>query len=114
MKWTAQHIQAEADDALDDDDDAQATGGQAMRVLSRDGQLDDVQQFAEANNLLHAVDVFKRASALLQGEVPASDVPGITTAELNALRLEAERKWSQPKMLYFVIAMCSVAAIEQG
>ena len=32
----------------------------------------------------------------------------------EALVLETEHKWSQPAMLYFTIAVCSIGAIEQG
>lgn len=93
---------------------------QLMRTLSADGQThadgqaQDVANFARSNNLMHKFDLFQKAATLVQGNVLAEDIPGITTQETAALRSETERKWSQPKTLYFVIGVCSFVAIEQG
>lgn len=87
---------------------------QVMQVLSREGHTSEVAEFARTNNLMHKLDVFERASALLQSDVLIEEIPGITPDEVIALQGETEHKWAQPKMLYFVIAACSIAAIEQG
>ena len=63
---------------------------------------DEVEGFAKSNNLMHKLDVFQKAALILQGEA-AHRIPEITEDELDALQLETERKWRQPKMLYFTI-----------
>ncbi|KAK8121404.1 hypothetical protein PG999_005524 [Apiospora kogelbergensis] len=59
-------------------------------------------------------DLFDKAAILSRGEVPVDQIPNITHAELQALTLETDRKWRQPKALYFTILVCSIGAIEQG
>lgn len=76
--------------------------------------MDDVTAFVEANHLIDKLDVFEKAAALLRGDTALDDIPGITEDEARALQREIDHKWRQPAMLYFVIAMCSTAAIEQG
>lgn len=71
--------------------------------------------FAKAAALLVASD----ADADGDGDDDDGDdylarIPHLTAAEAEALVLETEHKWSQPAMLYFTIAVCSIGAIEQG
>jgi sugar porter (SP) family MFS transporter len=89
-------------------------GNQILRTLSNDGQAQDVVEFTKTNNLSHKLDVFQKAALILRNEVPLEGIPGLTGDELTALQRETERKWKQPKMLYFVIGVCSIVAIEQG
>lgn len=51
---------------------------------------------------------------VLQGDVSLDRIDNLTHTELQALQNEVQRKWQQPKMLYFTILVCSIAAIEQG
>jgi hypothetical protein len=78
---------------------------------SRQTIHDGVQHFAKTHHLGHHLDVLQKAAIVLQGESTAEDT---TTVEKQALQDEAERKWRQPKMLYFTVLVCSIGAIEQG
>lgn len=51
---------------------------------------------------------------LLLGDTAIHDIHGITDDEVRALQKETDSRWSQPKMLYFTILVCSLGAIEQG
>jgi hypothetical protein len=95
-------------------EEVEGVDSQPLRTLSREGMADDVGDFAKAHNLMHKLDVFQKASALIQGDVEIERIPDITEDEVEALRRETERKWSQPKMLYFTILVCSIGAVEQG
>ena len=84
-----------------------------MHNLSEPAAAEDVEVFAKSNRLMHKMDILKKAALITQGE-PIRDIPEITEFEIRALQLETERKWRQPRMLYFTILTCSVGAIEQG
>ncbi|KEF62636.1 uncharacterized protein A1O9_00609 [Exophiala aquamarina CBS 119918] len=75
---------------------------------------DAVRGFVDQYNLTSWTEIFRKASIVLQGDLSLDRVDGLTYTEIEALQDEAERKWQQPKMLYFTILICSIAAIEQG
>ena len=85
-----------------------------LNQFSPDAANEALGHFVEKHGLHQHLAIFQRAAALLQGDVPFDQVPGITTGELQALRNEIERKWAQPKMLYFTILICSLGAVLQG
>ena len=78
-----------------------------------DAVSDKVERFATSCGLTQHLDVFRKAASVAQGEVPLEDI-GLSAIELQALRDETNRKWRQPKMLYFTVLVCSIGAIEQG
>ncbi|KAI9881777.1 MAG: hypothetical protein M1823_006512, partial [Watsoniomyces obsoletus] len=81
--------------------------------MSTPAASEDVEAFAKANRLMHKLDVFQKASLLISGE-SLHNVPDISSLEIQAIQQETERKWKQPKLLYFTILVCSIGAIEQG
>lgn len=118
-KLTATNVENHED--LDDDaaesSSFQADGtdeSQPLRTLSREGQADDLQDFVKSYNLMHKLPLFEKAAALIYGDTVIEHIPNITEHEIKALHAEIDRKWSQPKMLYFTILVCSIGAIEQG
>lgn len=107
----------ESDDALYDPpsiDDVVSPDRRPLRTLSREGTSDEVTKFAKANNLMHKLKLFQKSAALLQSDVLIEQIPNITIHDIKALQRETLRQWSQPKMLYFTIFVCSLGAIEQG
>ena len=95
-------------------DQLESTDSQPLRTLSRDGRRDEVAEFAKLNGLMHKVDVFEKAAVLLHSDVAIAQVPNISADEIQALRRETDKPWSQPLSLYFTILVCSFAAMEQG
>lgn len=95
-------------------EDPNIEGDSIRRLGSRGTTPETIQHFTQIHGLDQHVDVLTKAYLLLQGDVPINQIPGITDQELIALRHEEERRWRQPKMLYFTILVCSVGAIEQG
>ncbi|KAK8131603.1 metabolite transport protein YfiG [Apiospora sp. TS-2023a] len=77
-------------------------------------QASILQDFTKQYGLSKYHELFEKASILVQGDVPVDEIPNITASELDALELETDRKWRQPKALYFTILVCSIGAIEQG
>ncbi|KAI1906475.1 hypothetical protein LOZ61_006660 [Ophidiomyces ophidiicola] len=60
------------------------------------------------------VRAFELGAVLAQDPERFESVDGLTPDELDVLRLEFSNKWSQPKLLYLVIVLCSVSAAVQG
>ncbi|KAK3304591.1 uncharacterized protein B0T15DRAFT_247821 [Chaetomium strumarium] len=56
-----------------------------------------------------------RLGAMIAGDQTRVDaVPGLTEREREVLERETTHKWSNPRMLYWVIAICSLCAAVQG
>ena len=100
-------------DMLPTEDD-EASENQPLRTLSQEAAYEDVEEFVARYGLLDRVSVFRNASALLQNGGDYERTPGLSTTEIEALEQESTKKWSQPKLLYFTIFVCSIGAIEQG
>ena len=94
-------------------EESEAAENEILRTLSKDGLVNEVEEFADSYGLSHKIEVLRRALYLLQGEA-LEEIPGITEHELAALRRETSHKWQQPRLLYFTIAICSLGAVEQG
>ncbi|KIW69014.1 hypothetical protein PV04_04918 [Phialophora macrospora] len=75
--------------------------------------LDQLEQFADQYGLNEHITVLQKAAMLVQGEALLPDID-LSSSELQSLNDETNRKWRQPKMLYFTILVCSIGAIEQG
>lgn len=88
---------------------------QGVRLLdASETVVEDVGAFAEQYGLEHKLGVLTRASLLIQDDGVFESIPGITKRERLALRNAAERKWSQPLLLYLCIAATASGAIGQG
>ena len=87
---------------------------QPLRTLSHDGELEDVEDFALRYGFEDELELLPRAARLLHQDEGPNEMQGLSTAEFDALNLEATHKWRQPWMLYFTIFICSLGAIEQG
>lgn len=61
--------------------------------------FDEVERFVDEHNLSSHVDVFRKASLVLRGEVTLDEIPHLSNGERQSLQDERDRKWRQPKML---------------
>ncbi|ETI24961.1 hypothetical protein G647_04331 [Cladophialophora carrionii CBS 160.54] len=82
-------------------------------VPAGDAVFDQVEQFADLYGLTEHVKVLRKAAVLVQGEASLADID-LSGSEFRSLHDETDRRWRQPKMLYFTILVCSIGAIEQG
>jgi len=74
----------------------------------------EILQFTEQYSLTGYLNTFQKAANIATGDCPLRSVTGLSAAEKLALQWETDRKWHQPKMLYFTILVCSIGAVEQG
>ena len=75
--------------------------GLSFSVTHLMGDEDDLRAFEMGAVLAQAPDQFEQ-------------VEGLTVQELEALRNEFNNRWSQPKLMYLVIVICSICAAVQG
>ena len=86
---------------------------EAIYDVSKQDTSEEVKRFAESYNMTDHLPVLQKAALLVHGTAP-EHVLGLTEEDMLALREEIERKWKQPKTLYFTILVCSLGAIVQG
>lgn len=60
------------------------------------------------------IRAFKKGACLAQDPHRFEDITGLTGLEREVLRKEITNRWSQPKLLYVVIILCSTCAAVQG
>ncbi|GJE88507.1 hypothetical protein PsYK624_045900 [Phanerochaete sordida] len=93
---------------------ASASSENPLKAKSQDEVVADAERFAREHGLEAYVEVLKRVALVAQNPDALDRVPGLTDEEKAALRLEVEKPWSQPFMLYYLVVMCSLAACVQG
>ena len=76
--------------------------------------LQDAANFARSNNIGDYVELIQKGALVAQCPAGFEAVSMLSEEEKNALRHEIRRPWSQPKMLYYLVVMCSFAAALQG
>lgn len=60
------------------------------------------------------IRAFRLGACLAQDPTKYDSVAGLTEQELEVLRKEFKNRWSQPRLLYVVILLCSTCAAVQG
>jgi len=74
------------------------------------------EEYARRNAVGKEEDIraFRLGAILAQDPNRHSEVDGLTPEESAVLSKEIEKKWSQPRLLYLVIILCSTCAAVQG
>ena len=60
------------------------------------------------------IRAFQKGAVLAQDPTKYTSVEGLTAEELAILEKEFTNRWSQPKLMYIVIILCSMCAAVQG
>lgn len=60
------------------------------------------------------IRAFQKGACLAQDPQKFASIPGLTRQEIEVLDNEIKYRWSQPKLLYVVIIICSTCAAVQG
>lgn len=60
------------------------------------------------------IDAFRIGAICAQDPARFDSVPGISDMDRDIMRREFTNRWSQPKLLYLVIVLCSTCAAVQG
>lgn len=60
------------------------------------------------------IRAFQKGACLAQDPQKFASIPGLSQQEIEVLENEITNRWSQPKLLYVVIILCSTCAAVQG
>ncbi len=71
------------------------------------------EQYSRSNTVGNDEDIraFRLGAILAQDPMRHAEVDGLTAEESAVLSKEIEKKWSQPRLLYLVIILCSTCAV---
>lgn len=75
--------------------------------------LSDVEQFATEKDLTDISDLLKKGALVAQDPSSFETIPELDEADRIPLRREITHKWSQPRVLYYTVILCSVGAAVQ-
>ncbi|KAI0767794.1 hypothetical protein C8Q74DRAFT_1370501 [Fomes fomentarius] len=82
--------------------------------ISHEQLLADAEDFAKTHGLSEHVETIQKGAILAQDPAAFETLPMLTEHDRVVLRREFTHKWDQPKTLYYMVIMCSVAAAVQG
>ncbi|KAF9451301.1 H(+)-myo-inositol cotransporter [Macrolepiota fuliginosa MF-IS2] len=82
--------------------------------LSYERLITDGETFAREHGLEDMTELFKKGALVAQDPLGFEDLSLLTEQDKQALREEITHKWKQPKMLYYLVILCSMAAAVQG
>ena len=85
-----------------------------LEGIPRDQLLRDAEAFAKTHGLEEYTDEFKKGALVAQDPLGFESIDMLTEEDKMELRLERTHRWNQPKTLYGLVIMCSVAAAVQG
>ena len=60
------------------------------------------------------IRAFELGACLAQDPTKYNSIQGLNGQEIEVLKKEFENRWSQPKLMYLVIILCSTCAAVQG
>jgi hypothetical protein len=72
------------------------------------------EQFVKRYELSHLTEVFSKGAIIAQDPTAFESLSILTQEDKAALRMELTHKWKQPRELYYLVIVCSLAAAVQG
>ncbi|KAL0956130.1 hypothetical protein HGRIS_002296 [Hohenbuehelia grisea] len=82
--------------------------------IPHDQLMDDAEAFAKKHGLGELSHVFRKAALVAQDPLGFESLEQLDEDDKACLRREITHRWDQPKMLYYLVILCSVAAAVQG
>ncbi|THV06802.1 hypothetical protein K435DRAFT_644602 [Dendrothele bispora CBS 962.96] len=82
--------------------------------LSHEQLIQDGRAFAESHDLADLSLEFQKGALVAQDPLAFEDLPLLDEEDKAILRREVTHKWDQPKTLYYLVVLCSLAAAVQG
>ncbi|CAE6475084.1 unnamed protein product [Rhizoctonia solani] len=71
-------------------------------------------QFAHSHNLSEYADLIRKGALVAQDPLGFDSLSQLTPEEKAELQREQTHRWDQPKTLYYLVVLCSMAAAVQG
>lgn len=76
--------------------------------------FEDVENFCREFDMMDKFEMMKKGALVSQAPYHAHSIAELDDNDRAVLEHEAKHKWSQPWMLFFLTAMCSLGAATQG
>lgn len=67
----------------------------------------DGESFAKSHDLGHLTELFQKGALVAQNPLAFETLPLLTDEDKEVLRREVTHRWDQPKMLYYLVILCS-------
>lgn len=75
--------------------------------IPQDELIKDGEMFALRNGLEDMSELFRKGALVAQDPLAFENLPLLTETDKQALRDEVSNKWRHPKMLYYLVILCS-------
>jgi hypothetical protein len=75
--------------------------------LSYEQLMADGDNFAKSHGLEDLGELFQKGALVAQNPLAFNDLPLLTLEDKEALQEEVDHKWRHPKMLYYLVILCS-------
>jgi len=75
--------------------------------IPQDELIKDGEMFALRNGLEDMSELFRKGALVAQDPLAFENLPLLTETDKQALRDEVSNKWRHPKMLYYLVTLCS-------
>ncbi|KIK68223.1 hypothetical protein GYMLUDRAFT_91786 [Collybiopsis luxurians FD-317 M1] len=82
--------------------------------LTHEQLMEQAQVFAETHDLKDLIVEFQKGALVAQDPSNFENLTQLDEQDKNLLRRELTHKWDQPKMLYYLVILCSACAAVQG
>src|SRR5947208_10682037 len=81
--------------------------------LSHEQLMNDGAEFARTHGLGHLEDLFSKGALAAQDPLAFEGISHFTESEKEIFRRELTHRWDHPGTLYYLVILCSVAAVVQ-
>ena len=75
--------------------------------------MSDVEEFAREKDLGNILDLLKKGALVAQDPPSFETIEELDADDKTTLRREITHKWSQPRVLYLTVGLCSIGAAVQ-
>ncbi|KAK1229186.1 hypothetical protein PQX77_007758 [Marasmius sp. AFHP31] len=82
--------------------------------IPRNELVEQAKAFAQKFDLEDLSEYIQKGALVAQDPTAFEELTELDEADKEALRREVTHKWSQPKTLYYLVVLCSMAACVQG
>ncbi|KAF9004952.1 hypothetical protein BDZ89DRAFT_1095624 [Hymenopellis radicata] len=82
--------------------------------LSHEQLMQGAREFAKQYDLEDLSEELQKGALIAQDPLVFESLPMLDDADRNILKREITHRWDQPKTLYYLVILCSVAAAVQG
>lgn len=93
--------------ALVSQENVNAVLANPLAGLSYEQLIADGDDFAKSHGLEALGELFQKGALVAQNPLAFNDLPLLTLEDKEALQEEVDHKWRHPKMLYYLVILCS-------